>query len=130
MTTPYQSLINAGTKIWLDSVDPKAVAENRALGATGATSNPIIVSDLIESGRFDADLTRFLNEGMDDEAIAWRMTDFLVRQAQEVFLPVWHETKGDNGYVSFELDPLLEDPARNLPQAERTKHYIALGKKW
>ena len=33
----------------------------------------------------------------------------LVRQAQEVFLPVWEQTKGDDGYVSFELDPLLED---------------------
>ena len=33
----------------------------------------------------------------------------LVRQAQEVFLPVWEDTKGDDGYVSFELDPLLED---------------------
>jgi transaldolase len=32
--------------------------------------------------------------------------------------------------VSFELDPLLEDLERNLPVAERTKQYIALGKQW
>src|SRR2546429_633715 len=33
-TTPLQSVIAAGTKLWLDSVDPKEVAANRALGAT------------------------------------------------------------------------------------------------
>jgi transaldolase len=33
-------------------------------------------------------------------------------------------------FVSFELDPLLEDPDLNLPQAERTRKYIELGKRW
>src|SRR5262249_60870673 len=59
-----------------------------------------------------------------------RLTDMLVRQAQEVFLPVWQQTRGNDGYVSFELDPLLEDPGINLPPAERTRRYVELGKKW
>jgi transaldolase len=54
----------------------------------------------------------------------------LVSQAQQVFLPAWESTKGDDGYVSFELDPLLEDPELNMPEAERTKKYIALAKQW
>src|SRR5262245_39575823 len=128
--TPLQSLVAAGTKLWLDSVDPQEVAANRAFGATGATSNPIIISDLIGTGRFDEILARFLQESPDDETVAWRVTDLLVRQAQEVFLPVWQETKGDNGYVSFELDPLLEDVNQPLSIPERTARYIALGKKW
>ena len=45
-------------------------------------------------------------------------------------MPVWEQTKGNDGYVSFELDPLLEDPARNIPQAERVRRYVELGKKW
>jgi transaldolase len=130
MTSPLRSLVATGTKLWLDSVDPDLVKSNRALGATGATSNPIIVADLVKTGRFDKDLGRLMNEGLADEDIAWRLTDMLVRQAQEVFLPAWQETRGDNGYVSFELDPLLEDPARNIPVAERTRQYIELGKKW
>jgi transaldolase len=93
-------------------VDPDAIARNRALGATGATSNPIIISDLIDTGRFDDDLRAFARLGYSDEEIAWAMTDKLVQAAQDVFGPVWKETKGDNGYVSFELDPLLEDPGR------------------
>jgi transaldolase len=129
--TPLASLIATGTKLWLDSIDPALVASNRAWGASGATSNPIIVSDLIKTGRFDDAISEFLRAGSDDDAaLAWRCTDLLVRRAQEVFLPVWETTHGDDGYVSFELDPLLEDPQANLPQQERTKRYITLGKQW
>ena len=130
MPSPLQSLIAAGTKVWLDSIDPELVKRNRALGATGATSNPIIIADLIKTGRFDDSLASFMRDGLNDTDIAWQLTDLLVRQAQKVFEPVWKDTKGDDGYVSFELDPLLEDPAANVPSAERTRQYIALGKKW
>ena len=125
-----QSLIACGSKLWLDSIDPDLIKKNRALGATGATSNPIIVSDLIKTGRFDDALRRFMQESPDDNAVAWKVTDKLVQEAMDVFLPVWQQTKGDDGYVSFELDPLLEDPKLNLPVAERTKRYIELGKQW
>lgn len=128
--TPLQSLVAAGTKLWLDSVDPDEIAKNRVFGATGATSNPIIISDLIKTGRFDADIKSFLAQGLDDEAIAWAMTDKLVKNAQAVFEPVWEETDGDDGWVSFELDPLLEDAACMLTAAERSKKYVELGKKW
>jgi transaldolase len=130
MASPLKSLIACGTKLWLDSIDPDLVVENRRLGATGATSNPIIVADLIKTGRFDSDLEQFMQQGLDDEQIAWRMTDKLVRQAQDVFLPVWQETKGNDGYVSFELDPLLEDLELGPPLKERTARYIELGKQW
>jgi transaldolase len=130
MSSPLRTLIACGTKLWLDSVDPRAVAENRAQGATGATSNPIIIGDLIKTGQFDKELTTFMRQGLSDEDVAWKLTDMLVQRAQDVFLPVWQETKGNNGYVSFELDPLLEDPAQNLPIAERTRRYIELGKRW
>ena len=89
MTSPLQSLIATGTKLWLDSVDPDLVKTNRALGATGATSNPIIISDLVKTGRFDDDLDHLLHEvNLSDEEAAWQLTDRVVRSAQEVFLPV------------------------------------------
>src|SRR5437016_187394 len=125
-----KSLIMTGTKVWLDSIDPELVKRNRAPGATGATSNPIIIADLIKTGRFDADLKRLLRDGLDDERVAWQLTDMLVRQAQSVFQPSWESTKGNDGYVSFELDSLIEDPAANLPLAERTRRYVELGKQW
>jgi transaldolase len=130
MTSPLRSLIATGTKLWLDSVDPTLVKTNRALGASGATSNPIIISDLIEAGAFDKDLDALLAEGLNDEEVAWRLTDRLVRSAQDVFRPVWESTKGDDGYVSFELDPLLEDPANPLSHADRVAKYVELGRRW
>src|SRR5438105_2517796 len=128
--SPLASLIASGTKLWLDSIDPDLVRENRAAGATGATSNPVIISDLIRTGRFDEQLQKFLDQGLSDDEVAWKVTDQLVREAQAVFLPVWEQTKGNDGYVSFELDPLLEDPQANIPHAERVRRYIELGKKW
>lgn len=128
--SPLRSLIQSGTKLWLDSIDPDLVRKNRELGATGATSNPIIVADLLKTGRFDADLRQFMAEGLDDEAVAWRMTDRLVKQAQDVFHPVCSQTQGNDGYVSFELDPLLEDASCTLSVAEKSARYIALGKQW
>ena len=119
MVSPLQSLIQSGTKLWLDSVDPDLVRSNHQLGATGATSNPIIISDLIETGRFDDDLKALMDQGLDDDAIAWQMTDRLVNSAQDVFRDVWTNTAGDDGYVSFELDPLLEDVA--CPSRSPTK---------
>jgi transaldolase len=58
------------------------------------------------------------------------MADKLVSDAQAVFRPVWEQTHGNDGYVSFELDPLLEDPQLGPPHAERVARYIELGKKW
>jgi transaldolase len=128
MTSPIQSLISTGTKLWLDSVDPDLVRENFEMGATGATSNPIIIADLIKSGRFDERLERF--RGLNDEAAAWELTDSVVQDAQDTFLPVWRQTRGDDGYVSFELDPLLEDPECRLSQSERARRYVELGRRW
>src|SRR3954452_1663326 len=125
-----KSLIASGTKVWLDSIEPKLVETNRCLGATGATSNPIIISDIIKGGAFDDRIGAAVAKGLKDDAIAWELTDELVRSAQEVFLPVWEQTRGDDGYVSFELDPLIEDQELPLPHAERVRKYIELGKKW
>jgi transaldolase len=118
--------------LYLDSIDPELVRLNLKWGAVGATSNPIIVAGLIESGRFDSTLHSIERDhpGLDDEAMAWELTDRLVCQAQSAFLPIWDQTQGNAGWVSFELDPLLEDPQRNMPHAQRVAGYIELGRRW
>lgn len=130
MTTPLESLLASGTKLWVDSIDPELVQSNRLLGATGATSNPVIISRLIKTGRFDSEIRRFISDGADNGAIAWRMTDQLVSLAQKVFYPVWEATQGDDGYVSFEVDPLLEDPELGLTHEERVERTIEMATKW
>jgi Transaldolase len=128
--TPLESLVGTGTKLWLDSIDPDLVLENRKFGATGATSNPIIVSDLLKTGRFDSDLEALMKKGLNDDEVAWEMTDILVKKAQDVFKSVNADTKGNDGYVSFELDPLLEDIDNKMPVETRSAEYVRLGKKW
>jgi transaldolase len=131
MPSPLASVIEAGSKVWLDSVDPDLVAENRGVGVTGATSNPIIISDLVKTGRYDDLLVKLMNrDGLSDEDAAWALTNQVVAEAQAIFRPVWEETRGDDGYVSFELDPLLEDVAKPLPHDERVRRYVELGKRW
>ncbi|MBL4886010.1 MAG: transaldolase [Planctomycetaceae bacterium] len=130
MMTPLESLIQTGTKLWLDSIDPDLVLENRALGATGATSNPIIVTNLLKTGRFDTELNSLLGQDLSDDEVAWKMTDQLVNQAQQVFTQVHSDTAGNDGYVSFELDPLLEDESCPLSVEEKAAKYVELAKKW
>ena len=130
MSDSLKSLVQTGSKLWLDSIDPDLIAESLKWGATGATSNPIIVSDLIKSGRFDDLLISFCQSEASDEEVAWLMTDALVQQAQKNFLPIWESTSGNDGYVSFEVDPLLEDPESKISRDERVSAYIELGRKW
>ena len=126
-----RSLITTGTKVWLDSIDPPLVETQRPWGVTGATSNPIIIADIIKAGAFDQRIAALLEGRAGDDEIAWRLTDELVRNAQNTFLPSWEQTRGDDGYVSFELDPLLEDTGPAAPpHAERVRRYVELGKKW
>ncbi len=130
LTTPLETLVACGTKLWLDSVDPDLVQENLAYGATGATSNPIIIANLLRSGRFDEEIRLLMNEGLSDEDVAWQMTDRLVVEAQTAFTDAWERSNGNDGYVSFELDPLLEDVDCPLDTAERAARYVELGRQW
>lgn len=130
MAKALASLISTGTKLYLDSVDPTEVDKNLEWGAVGATSNPAIISAIVKAGGLDSRIESLLSQGMDDESIAWELTDYLVNDAEAKFLPVYESTKANAGYVSFELDPLLEDPTLNLSDQERTQRYIELGKRW
>ena len=130
MTDSIQSLIDTGTKLYLDSVEPSLVDLNLSWGAVGATSNPAIISSIVKAGGLDAKIESLLSAGHDDEAVAWELTDALVSDAERKFQPIHSQTSGNAGWVSFELDPLLEDPTLGLSDVERTAKYIELGKRW
>ena len=118
---PLKSLVATGTKLWLDSIDPDEVARTATGAARGATSNPIIIADLIKTGRFDEHITQLIHEGLDDEDLAWRLTDNLVRQAQEVFLPVWEADQGQRRLRQLRAGPAARRRrASTLSVAERT----------
>jgi len=125
-----KSLIECGTKVWLDGVDPEELRTNLDRGITGATSNPAIVSRIIAQGHSDARIGELVREGLTDDAIAWRLDDELVSSAEQLFLPVWQRTGGDDGFVSFELDPLIEDEEASLSRPQRVARYLELARTW
>ncbi len=130
MATGLASLVASGTRLWLDSVDPGLVREARAAGATGATSNPVIIADLVKGGRFNDRIAALAAKGIDDGGVAWALTDELVAGAEGEYLGVWEASGGDDGWVSFELDPLIEDPALPMTHDERVARYVELGLAW
>jgi transaldolase len=127
---PLESLRACGSKIWLDSVDPEAIAQQLPWGITGATSNPLIVAELIQTGRFDTALESLLERVREDETVAWQLTDQLVSQAEQVFLPIWERTGGEDGYVSFELDPLPEAENWSAVEPARVERYVSEAVHW
>ncbi len=128
MPNALQSLIDTGTKLYLDSVLPEEVDKNLKWGAVGATSNPAIISAIVKQGGLDHEIESLIEAGLDDESVAWRLTDNLVTDAQKKFEPIHASTEGNAGWVSFELDPLLEDAELGLSDQDRTARYIELGK--
>ena len=85
MTDSIRSLIDTGTKLYLDSVEPSEVDRNLLWGAVGATSNPAIISGIVKAGGFDDQIETLLSAGHDDESIAWALTDELVSDAEKKF---------------------------------------------
>lgn len=130
MKSPLKHLSSIGTKLWVDSVDLGLVAADVPRGATGATSNPVIIEGLVRAGHGKDVLEYGLRSGLDHEAIAWQLTDHLVTAVETHLRPIFERTGADDGYVSFELDPLIEDPALALPHEERVRRYVELGKHW
>lgn len=134
-----QSLIQSGTKLYLDSVLPAEVDKNLRWGAVGATSNPAIIAAIVEQGEMDSAIAQLVADPQASSSpsdIAWELTDRLVRDAQQKFLPIHQQTGGNAGWVSFELEPLLEDPqgiagdGQPLSDSERAAQYVELGKRW
>lgn len=132
MSSSLKSLVASGTKLWLDSIAPAAITEALKDGATGATSNPIIVADILQNGDYQADIKALKAKGLDAEAIAWQMTDKLVNDAEGMLYDtdIFADSGGDNGFVSFELDPLLEDSRCTLSRQDKIARYTELAIKW
>ena len=76
----------------------------------------------------DDEIESLIAAGLDNESVAWRLTDKLVTDAENKFKPTHTATGGNAGWVSFEIDPLLEDTSLGLSDQDRTARYIELGK--
>ena len=135
-----RELVDIGTKYSLDSVDPDLIDRELQNGATSATSNPIIISDIVsrvlknieKNGRptteFEKKIYDVLIKGDNEEQATREITVIIIKDAAAKFRPIYDRTNGDDGYVSIEVDPRIEDkeagPYKNMTHQQRVDEVV------
>ena len=116
---PFARLSAAGQSVWLDFINREILVggDLRRMidddGLLGMTSNPTIFDKAISHGAaYDDDFTRLVAQGADADAIYYALTSHDVSAALDLFRPVYDSTEGVDGYVSYEVSPLLAHDAK------------------
>ena len=127
MSTPTEDLTAAGVSIWLDDLSRKRIETGNLAdliatrNVSGVTTNPTIFQSAIgnpDDDSYDAKLARLAGEGASAEDAIFAITTDDVRDAADVFRPVFDATGGVDGRVSIEVSPdLAHDTAGTIAQA-------------
>ncbi len=109
--TKMQLTSDAGTDFWNDSCSVKELSEAVAQGAVGATSNPVIVFNVVkqETDQWIGVLDQLIalhSEATEDE-IAWKLIEHIACKAAKVLEPVYQRTGGVKGRLSLQVNPKL-----------------------
>ncbi|WP_285138319.1 transaldolase [Microbacterium sp. lyk4-40-TSB-66] len=126
MSTPTADLAAAGVSIWLDDLSRQRIQSGNlaelinARNVSGVTTNPTIFAGALSKGEaYEGQVKELAAAGADvDEAIFSITTDD-VRDACDIFLPVFEATGGVDGRVSIEVSPdLAHDTDATVAQAK------------
>ncbi len=126
MNNPILTLTSLGQSLWYDNIQ-RRLLENGELQTLiqsgqirGVTSNPTIFYQAIaHSNDYDSALLPLAWAGWDAERIFWQLAVEDVQQACDLFLPLYEETNGGDGYVSLEVSPrLAHDTDGTVAQAQ------------
>jgi transaldolase len=115
--TRLQALQSAGVPIWLDTLSRELLRSGefaelvREYGVTGATSNPTIFAKaIIGSERYDSQLRRLAESGVHDlQQLFFTLALEDIRDAARELRPVYEQSGGRDGFISFECTPDLAD---------------------
>jgi transaldolase len=114
MKNNLKLLNNLGQSIWLDFIDRSILADG-TLGnliqqdaLAGLTSNPAIFEKAISKDKAYIDDIKRLNQRKTNAQTIYNslVLDDIARAA-DLFLPVYQQSQGRDGYVSIEVSPLL-----------------------
>ncbi|MFH1594627.1 MAG: transaldolase [Candidatus Omnitrophota bacterium] len=111
--TAIQRLNIFGQSIWLDNINRAMIESGQlekmiGLGLMGMTSNPTIFDNAIgSSSDYDNEIAKLSKAGRSAFEIYDDLTVRDVQDAADLFLPVHNKSKGMDGYVSLEINPLL-----------------------
>ena len=115
-----------GHGIWLDYVQRGMFRSGEFrkyldLGITGVTSNPTIFEKAInESHDYDDDLLRFARAGRTTGEIYEALVLEDIGAAADMLRPIYDSSKGEQGFVSLEVSPLLAfDTDKTVADAKR-----------
>ena len=124
--TAMQALLELGQSVWLDYLRRGMLrsGELQSLiddGLRGMTSNPTIFEHAIGgSSDYDATLRALATSPKSDLEIFEQLAVEDVRQAADLFRPVYDATEGRDGFVSLEVSPTLaRDTERTITEARR-----------
>lgn len=111
---PTQELRNMGQSLWLDNITRGLLMSGTLrryrddFSITGLTSNPSIFDHAIKnSNSYDEAIGQKRNEGKSAEELFFELALEDLRQASDLFRPIYDATGGIDGWVSLEVSPLL-----------------------
>ncbi len=126
MSTPTADLSAAGVSIWLDDLSRQRITTGNlqelidTRNVVGVTTNPSIFQAAITAGiGYEEAIAAQAGAGAtaDDAIFALTTTD--VRDACDIFRPIYDATKGVDGRVSIEVSPdLAHDTEPTIAQAK------------
>lgn len=121
------ALHGLGQSFWWDQLSRREIQDGSVErmrddnGMRGITSNPAIFQKSLKDGDvYDADAAKLFGQGLDTEAVFWRLAVDDIRRACAILRPVYDESMGEDGFVSLEVDPrLAHDTEGSLREARR-----------
>jgi transaldolase len=106
------------TDYWNDSCSIEDLTYALERGATGATSNPTIVGEVLTREMpLWGDRIRALiddNPAWTEDEVAWRLIEEMAVRAAELLLPVFEREHGRKGRLSIQTDPRLYRSAERI----------------
>jgi transaldolase len=130
--SPLHRLSALGQSVWIDFLSRESIRSGHLQrlidedAVVGATSNPTIFQKAMSSG--DAYEEQLRELATDDvEQVFWALAMQDIREACELFHPIWEQGLGRDGYVSLEVDPRLAyDSLRTFREAMRLHDTVDL----
>src|SRR3954469_23141702 len=130
--TRLQELSDHGQSVWLDYLS-RDILETGKLAemmdrdaVVGVTSNPTIFQKALAAGdAYDDQLKGLLEHEQDAKEIFLALSADDVKGGLELLRPVFDASGGEDGYVSWEVDPEIAfDRERTYEEAKRLHEWI------
>ena len=126
MTSNIAKLNDFGQAPWYDNITRAMVREGglealvRDDGIRGVTSNPTIFEKALAEGHAYDDQLAGAPTGLTSYELFELVETTDVRDACDIFKPVYERTNGDDGYVSIEVSPgAANDASATVAEAQR-----------